>query len=354
MRAVAALSVLIYHFSIQFNAAGGSNNHWFYYLFNQIGYAGVDFFFVISGYIMWVTTQEKQNKLPALNFAYKRATRIFFGYWPYFLLAVIIITFFPSLISSNTNLTGSFFLTELETSKLLIQVAWTLQYELYFYGLFTMLLFIDKKHVLKAIGSLVFLILVYQFYIQLQPNENLLKPNSDLFNFMFSPFCLQFFTGCLLGHYFQTKRLNHLPLILLTGLAILISAIYLQESVLYTSLISINHLNLRVVIFGSSAVLLLAVIIECEMRGRILLKKISTVLGGASYSIYLSHTLVISLVFVLGWQNWMLLNSESPGLWIFLLMILTVFYSIMHYKWIEQPLMSIARKLGKYLFKNVN
>ncbi len=352
MRAVAALSVLIYHFSMQFTAAGGSKNHWFYYVFNQIGYAGVDFFFVISGYIMWVTTQEKQDKLPALNFAYKRATRIFFGYWPYFFLAILIISFYPSLISSQTNLIGSFFLTELETPKLLIQVAWTLQYELYFYALFTLLLLIHKKYVLKAIGSLALSIVIYQLYLHLQPNDTPVKFNSQLLNFLFSPFCLQFFAGCLLGHYFQTKRLNHLTLIISLGLSLLILALYLQESVLSTYLISANYLILRVIIFGLSATLLLAAVIECEMRGQVLFKKSSTVLGGASYSIYLSHTLVIALVFVLGWQNWMLLHSESPGLWIFLLMLFTLLYSTLHYKWIEQPLMSLARKVGKRLFKN--
>ena len=331
-------------------AAGGSADHWFYYAFNQIGYAGVDFFFVISGYIMWITTQLRPAHHPALKFAYKRATRIYFGYWPYFLLALALVTFNPGLLSEQVNLFGSVFLTELTTSKLLIQVAWTLQYELYFYCLFTLLLLIPRNHALKAIAGLVVFIVAYHLFTQMHENGSTAVYSANLMQFLFSPFCLEFFAGCLLGRFFQSQRINHLPVILISGLSLLVAAIYLQEAVLKSSLIGSNYLYLRTAIFGSSAVLLIAALIEAEMRGRILLKKFSVILGGASYSIYLSHTIVISMVYIWGWQNWILVNSNWPGLWVFLLMLLTVFYSIIHYLWIEKPLMSMAKHLQKRLF----
>ena len=269
MRAAAALSVLVYHFSIQFIAAGGSENHWFYYLFNQIGYAGVDFFFVISGYIMWITTKTTRINHPVMKFCYKRATRIYLGYWPYFLLAVVIISFFPNLISNKTNLTGSFFLTELETPKLLIQVAWTLQFELYFYCLFAFLLLFSKNNALKIIWSLSALVVIFHFYSQQNNSDIHLISNNNLIHFLLSPFCLEFFAGCFLGHFFQTRRLIHLPVALLIGLATLVFAIYYQENVINTSLIGSNHTALRILIFGTSAVSLLAAMIELEMRGRV-------------------------------------------------------------------------------------
>jgi exopolysaccharide production protein ExoZ len=139
---------------------------------------------------------------------------------------------------------------------------------------------------------------------------------------------------------------------LLMGLTLLIVAIYIQEAVIASSLINGKHLNLRVAVFGSSAVLILAAVIELEMRGRVFLPKVSTLIGGASYSIYLSHTIVITLVVVLGLHNWILQHSSWPGFWIFIIMTLTVFYSIMHYKWIEQPLMSMAKHWQHRLFRS--
>lgn len=352
MRAIAALAVLVYHFSIQFMAAGGSAQHWFYYLFNQIGYAGVDFFFVISGYIMWITTQTISSQYPVLEFAYKRTTRIYFGYWPYFTLGLALVTFNPGLLSPQVNLLGSLFLTELETSSLLIQVAWTLQYELYFYALFALLLLFPREQAMKAIAALTFIIVTFQLYQYLQPNTAGHASESRWLHFLLSPFCLEFFAGCALGRFFQSRRLKHLKVALMLGLSLLALAIYIQQAILDASLIGSSHTKLRISLFGAAAVLLLAVLIETEMRGRVLLKGFSTLLGGASYSIYLSHTIVITMVFAWGIQNWILLNSHSPGLWIGLLMLLTVFYSIIHYLWIEQPLMTMAKKIQMRLFQS--
>lgn len=350
MRAIAALAVLVYHFSIQFIAAGGDADHWFYYAFNQIGYAGVDFFFVISGYIMWITTQNNSSDHPVLEFAYKRATRIYFGYWPYFLLALTFVAFNPSLLSSNINLWGSLFLTELETSSLLIQVAWTLQYELYFYALFALLLLFPRERAMQAIAALTIIIVTFQLYQYLQPNTAGHASESRWLHFLLSPFCLEFFTGCALARFFQSRRLKHLSMVLLIGLGLLVLAVYIQQHILGTSLIGANHTNLRILIFGTAAVLLLAVLIEAEMRGRVVMKKLSTLLGGASYSLYLSHTIVISMVYIWGLQNWILQNSQAPGFWVLLLMLLTVVYSILHYLWVEKPLMSAAKHLQKRLF----
>ncbi len=352
MRAIAALAVLVYHFSIQFMATGGSESHWFYYVFNQIGYAGVDFFFVISGYIMWITTQTINSQHPVLEFAYKRATRIYFGYWPYFFIGLALVTLNPGLLSPQVNLLGSLFLTELETTSLLIQVAWTLQYELYFYALFALLLVFPRKQAMKAIVALTAIIMAWQLYLYLQPNTAGQASDSRLLHFLLSPFCLEFFAGCALGRFFQSQRLKHLKVVLLVGLSLLALAIYVQQAILEASLIGSNHINLRIAVFGTAAVLLLAVLIETEMRGRVLLKRFSTILGGASYSIYLSHTIVITMVFAWGLQNWILLNSQSPGFWIGLLMLFTVLYSIIHYLWIEQPLMRMAKNIQKRLFKS--
>ncbi len=347
MRAMAALAVLAYHFSFQFQNAGGASSNWFFYLFNQIGYAGVDFFFVISGYIMWITTQKTKQNNQALVFAYKRATRIYLGYWPYFLLALLLINLYPSLASSQINQTGSFFLSELNMSKLLIQVAWTLQYELYFYAIFTLLLLFKRSHALKAITLMIALIVAFQWLKDQLPTANL----NIWLNFLLSPYCLEFFAGCLMGAFFQNHRLKWVPALALAGLGLLLLAIYIQEKIINGSLISGHHINLRVLVYGTAAWILLAVLIELEMRGRILLQRFSVLVGGASYSIYLSHTLVIALVYITGLQLWIKQNSQWPGIWLLVIMLLTVLYSIIHYLWIEKPLMQWAKVLQGKLFK---
>ncbi len=347
MRAVAALSVMFYHFSLQYQAINPGQSNGFYDLFNLIGYAGVDFFFVISGYIMWITTSSTSRKPSVSGFAYKRLSRVYLGYWPYFLLVLIILYIYPQLKPANANMWGSFFLTEPKTTHLVLQVAWTLQYELYFYFLFGLMMLLPSKHKLSAVWVLVCLIVVYQIYTRL------LSPNLDtpfsVADFLLSPYCLEFFAGCLLGAFYQSKRLNFLwPLIL--GLGLLGFTLYYQTQVIQQSLISHDYVIMRVCLFGLSATLIMAALIELEKRGRVMSKNFSLVLGGASYSIYLSHTIAVALTIAFGWQSWVQQNSQSPGLWIGLFMLMTVIYSVLHYLFIEKPLMVFSHKIKQRLF----
>ena len=55
---------------------------------------------------------------------------------------------------------------------------------------------------------------------------------------------------------------------------------------------------------------LLIALVEFEVRGRILFKKHSILCGDAYFSTYLSHTLVITLIYALGWQQWVKENSQ--------------------------------------------
>lgn len=341
---MAAIAVLIYHFSLQYAAINGGVLNTFYKLFNLIGYAGVDFFFVISGYIMWITTRSKAVDKPVAQFAYKRLTRIYLGYWPYFLLAIVLINLFPHITPPNANLVGSFWLTEPHTHKLLIQVAWTLQYELYFYFLFAWMLFLSAQKQIWLVAGFCVVIIGYHLF-----NPAITNTEFSAINFALSPFCLEFFAGCFLGYFFEKRRVT-LTWTWALGLVALVYAAYYQSSILKHSLIDNSYIIHRVIIFGSAATLIMASLIEMEKRGIQLFKNMSTLLGGASYSIYLSHTIAIAVVALLGWQNWVQQNSQSPGWWIALFMLLTIIYSVIHYLWIEKPIMSAASKLKKKIF----
>jgi peptidoglycan/LPS O-acetylase OafA/YrhL len=341
LRAFAAIAVLLYHFSLQYTSISGALDNPVFVSAYWLGYAGVDVFFVISGYIMWITTRETNHPRPVRSFLFKRATRIYFGYWPYFALAILIVTVFPGLLNSQVNLWGSWWLTEPETPKLLIQVAWTLQYELYFYLLFSLLLFLAPQHKLQAVLGMMLVITVFQAWNHLQGTA--VDPHS-LWQFLLSPYCLEFFAGCLLGHFFSQRR-STILIPLLAGLGLLAFAFVWQHSLMNHSLIDHELVVLRVLIYGLAAVLLTAVLVELELRGQQLLPRLSRLLGGASYSIYLSHTLVIALVYAFGWQQWLSDSSDHPALWLTLIMLLTVLYSTLHYLWIEQPLMRCSRWL---------
>ena len=98
------------------------------------GSIGVDIFFVISGYVMAKTTYgSAQNLDVSFRFISKRFARIYLGYWPIFMLALIIYTLHRPKFLVDKELFQSFLLINSNTLELLIAPAWSLTYELYFY-----------------------------------------------------------------------------------------------------------------------------------------------------------------------------------------------------------------------------
>ena len=168
MRGFAALIVLMFHTAPQFYATGGAaDKPNIFTITEKFGYMGVDIFFVISGYIMWLTTQNLNDKYPynnSVSFLYNRLTRIYLGYWVFF-IAVFVGYHFLGKDMSHVNLLSSFFLTSAKIDQLLIPVSWTLTYELYFYFSFALLLFLNKSYRFTVLKILFFIILAVQIYI---------------------------------------------------------------------------------------------------------------------------------------------------------------------------------------------
>jgi peptidoglycan/LPS O-acetylase OafA/YrhL len=89
LRAFAALIVIFYHTAPHYYITGGEHSGNIFSFFSQIGYAGVDIFFVISGYIMWYSSHNHKGTKDVLEFIYARFTRIYPVYWSFFFLLII-------------------------------------------------------------------------------------------------------------------------------------------------------------------------------------------------------------------------------------------------------------------------
>ncbi len=87
LRFVAALLVVFYHTSNHVRMTGVDQGV-FFEIAEAVGFAGVDIFFVISGFIMFHTTKKTTGALSMVEFLKRRMARIFSGYWPFFFLAM--------------------------------------------------------------------------------------------------------------------------------------------------------------------------------------------------------------------------------------------------------------------------
>ncbi|MGJ8663262.1 MAG: acyltransferase family protein, partial [Marinicella sp.] len=341
-----ALLVVFFHLVPQFGQANFALAPLMSF-FAQFGYAGVDVFFVISGYVIWKSSQSNSGKSTP-HFIYNRLTRIYLGYWPYFLLYLAVVYFFASGKLNNANLLGSFFLTEIGIHKLLIPIAWTLTYEMYFYLCFTVLMLLPKNLLPMMIKLLiVFIVLIQGYHIlfnDIYTHANF--PYIDFYlTFLTSPFCLEFLMGCLVAIFFEKNRIKHLKIPLLLAAVVLIAGLFYQQQYIMPEglLAQGYYLPQRVMFWGTVSVLLVASVVELNKRGTILLPKMSHLLGGASYSIYLSHIPIIFLFSHLGFVTYFRNQLKLPDLGFLIIALCVIIYSVVHYLWIEKPLMQASK-----------
>lgn len=347
LRAFAALAVVLFHTSAHFFAMDGATSGNIFSFFGLFGYAGVDVFFVISGYIIWTSTRSIQGAKGVVGYIYNRASRIYLGYWPYFFILLLLAYYFSPKFLDGIDFVGSFFLTQSYLSKLLLKVSWTLKYELYFYLCFALLLFVSKKHRFKMLLLAFLLIVSVQlwgfFVVKLYQPENV-KNTTLLYSFYLSPFCLEFLLGSFVGYYFEKNRVKNLIPIVMVGIACFIFALYYQNSLSAGNLTWFYYNNQRVLLYGLVSISLLITLIEIEKRNIVLLPRFSMVMGGASYSLYLSHTIILYFFYQFGVRDYLKEIGSYQTVMMLLIIFVIVGYSVLHYLWIEQPLMKMSKK----------
>ncbi len=357
LRAFAALAVVLFHTSAHFFAIGGKDSGNIFSFFKQFGYAGVDVFFVISGYIIWVSTRKVTGVSGVMSYVYNRATRIYLGYWPYFFILLGLAYYFAPNFLEGIDFSGSFFLTQPYLNQLLLKVSWTLRYELYFYLCFAVLLLLPRKLVLPSLIFAFLLIVCIQLYgffvLEIYQPDNFHKA-TPMYAFYLSPFCLEFLLGCFVGVYFENKRVKNLLPIILIGAVSFVAALYYQENFIKGNLTWGYYINQRVMLFGLVAISMLISLIEFEKREKVFLPKLSLLLGGASYSLYLSHTIILYFMYHFGLRDYLQsLGGYQVGIML-LVVLLIVAYSVVHYLWIEQPLMKMSRKFKSRIQRLIN
>ena len=318
------------------------------------GFAGVDIFFVISGFIMAETTRQLQpGIITALNFVLRRYLRIYSAYWPIFMLMLFLSIWLGIFNGPEINHLGSFLL--LPQEYYLLSVSWTLTYELYFYLLVgTILCFTRKQAVPVFIALLAFFVAIVTVqYVQgiyraTTPRENIFIWNV----FITSPLVIEFIAGFLLSGLISKKpRQSVLAWSFFTAIA-LFASIWTQKygELLDVGMAAFSYYPERVILFGSASLGLVALAAILPSPKGILGSYLSR-LGDASYGLYLLH--VPMLVVLYG-----LLFPKIPGLlWVgggklslFVYLVTTVGVSLVYFTYIEQPLHRISRRIPEKIF----
>ncbi|MBK5417606.1 acyltransferase family protein [Pseudomonas sp. TH31] len=273
LRAIAAWAVVCHHFMqifFNFQARGPVGQ-----AFIDKGAVGVDIFFVISGLVIFLSTQGKS--LPPAQFLLHRLCRIVPAYWLYTVLMALVVVFAQPLLPDQTVDWSHFLLSLLFIPGQnpggygiypTLNVGWTLNYEMLFYLLFAWALLFRLQVRLLIVAALLFTVCqawtgygwVSQFYR--------------------SGIVYEFLLGIAIGMIYRRGWIKpglSLPLLGIGG-----------------ALLAIYHWapEPRFLAWGLPSALLVIACISLERyfeNNRVL-----ALLGNCSYSVYLMHVLVLS------------------------------------------------------------
>ncbi len=261
LRALAALAVVVYHIETRAIRLGyaGPWPHWLA--------GGVDLFFVISGFIMVLTTDGRADRPVA--FWRRRARRIVPIYWVASALALAFVGWTGWHTVASFLFTGAVSPVSGNVWPLLVP-GWTLNYEMFFYALFGLALLIPERLRLQAIAAALGLLVLAGLAAALGP----------VGEFYTAPLLLEFVLGMVLAR--VVERLRPSVWLVPVGVGIM-AAIGAPD-------------EWRVVTLGLPAGLIVAGAVSMEARVRH--SAVAKALGDGSYSIYLFHNFALTAVFV--------------------------------------------------------
>jgi peptidoglycan/LPS O-acetylase OafA/YrhL len=261
--------------------------------FQNFGAAGVDIFFVISGFIMFVTTKSVKGGFhDAKHFLFKRVVRIYPTYWIW--SALLLCLFVAHLAFRNHSpstgyLLSSFFLWPYKNQDgdfhPWMSQGWTLTFEMYFYIVFSLMLFL--KLAVNRLGFLfgVFLSLhCVGLYIGPETSVGYIFSFPLVFEFIFVGVA----AGVMLNISARSRTFDNRFLLL--GLILFFGLLFAAPG-------SGEHGpdQYRLFVFGIPAFFIVLLSCLLDLKSNFLTRALMY-LGNASYSIYLTHFFLILLL----------------------------------------------------------
>ncbi len=282
LRAVAALMVVVYHafemWTVRISPAAPGVT-W------TNGAAGVDIFFVISGFVMVVSSGRLLSQPGAwIIFMRHRIVRIVPLYWLLTTLKLVLVLSFSGL-ALRSSLDFDFivksylFFPVVDSAghfRPLLPVGWTLTYEFLFYVLFAVALGLRVDVVRVLIPAFALLVILALLRTESWPAWTIL----------FSTIIVEFLFGVVLAK--VTLRGWSMPPALAASVMVLGAALLL--------FVPEAPENLRPLVWGVPALAIVAGAVSLEPRIAGGLPQWLLTLGDASYSIYLVHGFVLPAV----------------------------------------------------------
>jgi exopolysaccharide production protein ExoZ len=292
------------------------------------GHAGVDFFFVLSGFIITHAHARDIGQPQRLNrYLWRRVTRIYPIYW-----FVTGMTCLQAVFSADAatrlapfHLLNSFLLLP-EDNWPLVSVAWTLESEMLFYGVFAFAILSRaccKPLVIAAVALVAVGIIA--------------TSASPWFNLFTSPFNILFLMGIGAARFLANHRVPQPAMFVVGGIGFFLAVGVLEV----LGVVPLNGLIGRA-LYGSGSLAILLGLVESERSGSFH-RAIGGLIGDSSYCLYLFHLTIVTIsVRICGQLGFL---TALPATVVVALLILgSVVAALMLHLWVELPMMRFIRR----------
>lgn len=284
-RGIAATLVVLFHCTKYYFL---SPNYWSGSAFDGLflfGHAGVEFFFVLSGYIMLKVHADDVGKPQRVaNFVQKRFTRIYPFFWVVLAITLALFVIAPdsgrAMHREPSIILQSFLLVGVQPLASVVFVSWTLWHEVVFYAFCALVIALPRIGI-PAFGLWIALCIGLQATQVEAP-----------WPWYFTAFINVLFAfGVAAALLLRSHRIPFPRTVLLLGAVVffatgVVNVFYLRDLPEW-----LTHL-----LFGIGSAIALLGAVEAERSGLLRVPRWMTILGAASFAIYLTHILTLSVL----------------------------------------------------------
>lgn len=290
LRGIAALLVVLFHLDAMFREGAPRSRD--FGDFWARGFAGVDMFFVISGFIMVYVTQDLTPKIQnAGRFLYARLTRIYPLWWVFALLMMAYFYTAYGQLAAPDKASGDGVIPYIVKSLLLLPqsqdpvlgVGWTLVHEMLFYLLFAAGLLLSRKFLPVWLGIWAAVIILNSLFMDIPTGHP-----KNFIELITAPINIEFILGAFVGIWLTREKAPATGYFFWVGLAVFTVALLINTP-------GRGHLFnwVRVAVYGLPSAMIILGCVYLERAGKLRAPKWLIHLGDWSYSLYLSHLLVL-------------------------------------------------------------
>jgi exopolysaccharide production protein ExoZ len=331
LRGLAAFGIMIYHYLTWTLGKFEADT-----FMGRLGLYGVSIFYVLSGLTLFYVYFDKIkiNQQDIFLFFKKRILRIYPLLWLVTIIAILLSNQTPNIFDIFLNLSGLFGF--IKWDSYFSEGVWSIGNELVFYVFFPFFILFAKSYRLLFIFLSIIIFSIYLFFafVKLNPElliqeqwKNYVNPLNQIFLFL---------GGFLIGFLFHKAKFNNYIIIIILLLSFVL---FVYFPVFGNTIKLVTGLNR--ILFTVLCFIICLCFYKLSLKLPHFIHQPLTLLGEASYSVYLLHPIIYKIVGILRDNT----VAFSESLRLLLSVLLTLIISYLSYEYFEKYFM----KLGKTL-----